>query len=756
MTNIDNLMGNTQLTKQKIKAMKQVININFQGRVVPIEVTAFELLKNYTESLNKHFAAEVGKEEIINDIESRIGELFQERLKNGATCITDDDVNAVIKSMGRPEEFEDDDNSQPAGQQTTSETHTQQNFYNNNANANTHKRLYRDESNKVLGGVCSGIANYFNIDALIVRILFVVSGVGFLAYVLLWAFVPGNSAAVIGGPRKKLYRDGDDKIVAGVCSGIGNYFGMSAWIPRILFLLPFLSFVFRWGHWGMMDFPNFLRVGFSPGALIIYIILWLVIPEAFTTTEKLEMKGERVDMNTIKNSVMEEIKGVQQRAQKFGKEATTVVGDTSKVIASEAGNVARRSSRSLGDIIVFLLKIFAYFIVGVVGFALVVAMFTLAVFSITVFPLKDFLVADGWQNVYAWGTLLFFIGIPVIGIITWIIRKLVKAKAHSRMIRLSFGSLWVIGWVCFIMLLSSVSRDFKATNTINEQEVSLSNPKVNKLELTSVSSLKKYYRYNWFRLEPFEGMEEDTAYLKNVEVVIVKSSNDSFRVTMVKMVNGRTRHAADTLARLMEYNVEQKDSLLLLDKGIPITRTDKFRNQRIVLTVYVPVGKQIRVNRNVGWGQNIHFNGPWNSNDWNFNIEVDDAEHGWDEDEDYIMKADGLYTLDGYPADGNKERKQRVNNGKIQVRDGNTKVTMDRNGITVDENAYRYDNNSSAPTRVDSLKQKQEQEKQRLKDSLQKASDKINKQLDKLNENNDPLPLAAYNLPVFNPILNMN
>src|SRR6187397_2694466 len=86
--------------------MKQVININFQGRVVPIEVTAFDILKGYTESLSRYFANEEGKEEIINDIESRIGELFQERLKKGATCITDDDVNAIIQSMGRPEDFD--------------------------------------------------------------------------------------------------------------------------------------------------------------------------------------------------------------------------------------------------------------------------------------------------------------------------------------------------------------------------------------------------------------------------------------------------------------------------------------------------------------------------------------------------------------------------------------------------------------------------------------------------------------------------
>ena len=94
-----------QTKKLNYCVMKQVININFQGRVVPIEVSAFDILKLYTDSLNRYFANENGKEEIINDIESRIGELFQERLKAGATCITDEDVNAIIKSMGRPEDL---------------------------------------------------------------------------------------------------------------------------------------------------------------------------------------------------------------------------------------------------------------------------------------------------------------------------------------------------------------------------------------------------------------------------------------------------------------------------------------------------------------------------------------------------------------------------------------------------------------------------------------------------------------------------
>ncbi len=101
-----NIPTNTSTTDKQEVTMKKVININFQGRVIPIEETAFELLKQYIESLRRYFANEEGRDEIINDIESRIAELFSERIKKGAICITDDDVNDVIASMGRPEDFE--------------------------------------------------------------------------------------------------------------------------------------------------------------------------------------------------------------------------------------------------------------------------------------------------------------------------------------------------------------------------------------------------------------------------------------------------------------------------------------------------------------------------------------------------------------------------------------------------------------------------------------------------------------------------
>lgn len=683
--------------------MKQVININFQGRVVPIEVTAFDMLKNYTESLGRYFAAEEGKDEIINDIENRIGELFQERLKSGAICITEEDVAAIIRNMGRPEDFDSVEPGTAAGEAPKAETeHVSVNIRG--------KRLYRSEAEKLIGGVCSGLANYFGIDVVIVRIIFILlffaGGTGFIAYLILWVAVPSTASTEIGSTRKKLYRDTDDKIIAGVCSGIGNYFGINPWIPRVLFLLPFLTI---WNDWGEV-----FSFGFSPGSVFVYIILWLVIPEAKTTAEKLEMKGEKVDLNSIKNSVMEEIKGVQQRAGKFSKEAGAMAAEKGKAMGAEAGAAARRGGRSLGDIIALLFKIFAYFIVGCVVFAIVVALFAIGMAAIGLFPMKDFILTDGWQNAYAWGTLIFFIAVPIIGIIAWLIRRIARIKKGSRMLGLSFSAMWIIGWVSVILLMASVSKDFRTGNTLIEEEVALTNPAVSKIEITSVSPNNKFYRGRWFSMEPFEDLDEDTAFVRNTEVRIVKSPNDSFRVTMVKLVNGRNRRAADTLAGLMQFNVMQQDSLLLIDKGIPITKKDKFRNQRIILTVYVPVGKQIRIDESVGWPHNIRFSGPWDDG-WEVNFDAE-IEHGWDMDTDYIMKEEGLYTLDGQPADRWKHRD-----------DQDTRIHVSPGGVDIRSNdGYRYD----SPMTTDTVTVQPQNEQQRIKDSLKKEKEKIERQLE--------------------------
>ena len=242
--------------------MKKVININFQGRIIPIEESAYEMLTKYVESLRVFFANEDGRDEIINDIEGRIAELFSEVLKKGATCIADNDVNTIISSMGRPEDFDAEEGNLKS--QLGSEEKSREKSYSNSQNASGQKKLFRDENHKLLGGVCAGIANYFGIDIVIARILFIVfSGVLFIPYLILWIAVPSSSSVVIGSQRKRLFRDPENKLIAGVCSGLAQYFSVQVWIPRIIFLIPFFSFVFRWGNWGWFDFPHFFAFHFQ-------------------------------------------------------------------------------------------------------------------------------------------------------------------------------------------------------------------------------------------------------------------------------------------------------------------------------------------------------------------------------------------------------------------------------------------------------------------------------------------------------------
>ncbi|HEV2831792.1 MAG TPA: PspC domain-containing protein [Hanamia sp.] len=715
--------------------MKKVININFQGTVVPIEESSYELLKQYIDSLRRYFANEEGRDEIINDIESRISELFRERLKNGATCITDDDVNAIIKNMGRPEDFEQQDGEQPDNSKKESTENTET-IFNSNWNWKG-KKLYRDDNHKILGGVCSGIAAYFGIDPVIVRVLFIVfgiTGVGFILYILLWIFVPGSNM-IQNGARKRLYRNPDGKIIGGVCSGLGSYFNVNPWIPRVLFLIPFISFIFRWGHWGIFSFPSFLNFSFSPGAFMIYIILWLVIPEANTTSEKLEMKGEKVDLNSIKNSVLQEMRGVGERVGKMGMEAGTLAKEKGAEMGQEIHYAAKRSSGVLGNIITTLFKVFVYFILGCLALALIVALFSIAIVAIGLFPLKDFVLTDGWQSLFAWGTLIFFIGVPVVGIITFIIRRIARIKSSNKLMRYSFIGLWILGIVCFISLLTSVGRDFKSVSSMNDNKVNLTNPTVQSLEVMPIQN-NNYYRDNsWFRLEPFAtfGMDDDTAFISNIRIKIQKSTTDSFQVSVMKLVNGRTRRYADTLAALINFNIYQNDSLLMMDKAIAINTTDKFRNQFVSVTIAVPVGHHIKINKNFSYRNRARFVGFWNDDDW--------YDRGYDEDYDfkngveYVMKEDGLYTLDGIRSD-------RENDWNSSRDDYDNSPAPDYNDTNYRyKNEGKFDSLKDAQEKqiqkmqaaVDSTKASQKKEVERIKDSLRKAKEEIDKKIEKLN-----------------------
>ena len=204
--------------------MKKTFNINLGGIVFHIDEDAYELLDKYLSNLRIHFSKEEGAEEIVHDMELRISELFNERLNERKQVITLTDVEEIIGQMGKPEEMTDD---------TTQDDP----IYNKEEKAP--KRLFRDPDNKVVGGVCSGIASYFGWDATILRILLIIL-----------------SLPIIG--------DG--------------------------------MFVVK-------------------GIFLFYIIAWIIIPEAKTATEKLSMKGMKVNVENIGKTVTDGFEKVNDHLQ---------------------------------------------------------------------------------------------------------------------------------------------------------------------------------------------------------------------------------------------------------------------------------------------------------------------------------------------------------------------------------------------------------------------------------------------------------
>lgn len=153
--------------------MKKTININLAGFVFYIDEDAYEELQKYLKNIKTYLGNTEGREEIIDDIESRIAELFSEKQKQVITLI---EVSEVIEVMGQPEDYMSEDEIEEKTSYKSS-----------------NKRLYRDPDSTVLGGVCSGIGHYLSIDAIWIRLIFLAmvwSGVSILFYFILWAIIP--------------------------------------------------------------------------------------------------------------------------------------------------------------------------------------------------------------------------------------------------------------------------------------------------------------------------------------------------------------------------------------------------------------------------------------------------------------------------------------------------------------------------------------------------------------------------------------
>ena len=689
--------------------MNKVININFQGRVIPIEEPAFEELKQYIESLRNHFVNEEGKEEIINDIENRIAELFTEKLKVGqSTFISEEHVAAIIASIGRPEQFDDvtieenysstSSTSQPSagGFNSSSSSASQSSAGKFNPSSEPRGSLYRNSNEKILGGVCSGLGAYLRIDTTIVRVLFAMLtvgsfGFGLLLYIILWAILPErymNIAAV----TRKLYRDADQKVFGGVASGIAQYFNIAVWIPRLIFALPFILFVFE-GIFHWVHFRGAITLPFGTWFLI-YLILWIVVPKAVTASEKLEMKGKKVDLESIKNKVQDEMQGVKKnftenaskwkqdfstKATEFGQEAK----ETSSRFAGETGPAIRRTGGGFGSFVVGVFKFIVFFVLGVIAIAMVAGLVGLFAGFNMLLPLKDFAVNSSQIQTYAWATLILFIAVPIIALVQWLVRRIAGSKVKSPYIALTFGVLWALGWVSLVMLVATVSKEFKRPGQLSSA-VGIVQPSTGKLIVEFKDAEGQYYPLDldWDDNDDQDrnrssdvmlSVNEDSLLLKNIRVKLEKSRDDSFHVTVIKRARSSSPRNAEIIAAQISYAVEQYDSILSLPIAFPITTQNKFHNQQVIVKIEVPVGKEIYVDgkaNNLNW-----YSVRGGANGLSINVDDDyDEDNIWTSGVWYIMKETGIEKKFKDDETDKGELMDRIQKMKEEIEKENNKI----------------------------------------------------------------------------------
>ena len=426
---------------------------------------------------------------------------------------------------------------------------------------------------------------------------------------------------------------------------------------------------------------------------LIYVILWIVVPKAMTASEKLEMKGQRVDLESIKHKVQDELhvvkKNVTENTTAWKNNISTKVDEWGKEVNESARNFAgeaapvRKTGNKLLRFIVTLFKIFFLFIFGIIAISLVAATFGMGAAVGVLMPLKNFIAEGNAIQWYAWGTLLFFVLVPVIALVQWLVRAIIGHKSKSNAIGITFSVLWALGWVALVMLIATVSKQLKRPGSVKE-EVAIVQPSTGKLKIEFKEADGNYYPLdldfdNDFDIRRdhdgiFLSRNEDSLLMSNIRVAIEKSQDTLFHVTLIKRARSSSPVQAEGYAELISYKVDQLDSVLQLPLSFPITTSTKFRNQQVLVEIKVPVGKEVYIDKRadeLSW-----YTVRAGQRGLNINIDHDYEESNWRTGVWYIMKVDGI------------ERKNKVELSEDERLDKMMKKfekKIEDNGIDIEE-----------------------------------------------------------------------
>lgn len=496
--------------------MEKTLTINISGWVFNINENAYEKLTQYFKKLNAHFKKEDGGDEIVADIEARIAELFKDRTPEQVSVITIEDVDDIMKIMGQPYEMEEESSDEP---------YEQPNHFNK-----FKKHLFRDPFNAHLAGVASGLGKYFNIDPVIIRIIFVIL------------------------------------VTTG---GIG---------------------------------------------ILIYLGLWILLPEAASTSDRIRMEGKKVNVKNIESKVKEETEYLKDRLSDFSEEAMGVyhkTGPARKVGLQKIESFVKGFGRIMLRILKFILGLIL-FIYGaglLVGFAILYLnlipelefdSFLIQGMSFPSFMSK-FIIANEYASItlFALTTLVL---IPILMMVFHGIRFLFNLKRNK-----TVGTIAWQAWV--VALIVSIGMSYTTIRAYHKEAVNITKYDFEQVKSDTLHvrlNTNSYYQ-NIFSSDNKTVVSQDNNHpiLHDDEIYgepvleIIEYDKSSFTLKLYKSSNGKNEDQANINLENILYQFTIDSTGLILDPYFKLDETSKWRNQEIEFKLYIPEGKTIMIDKNI-------------------------------------------------------------------------------------------------------------------------------------------------------------
>lgn len=476
--------------------MNRIISINIQGLVFQIEEDAFEHLDAYLRKLKNHFQGQNGVEEILADIESRIAEMLSRNPGlNGAVNLIR--VKEIIDQMGDPAQFEEvEDDENPS-----------------NTYSKTKRVLYRDADSKWLGGVCSGLGAYFDIDTI--------------------------------------------------------------WL-RIAFLFAFFTF---------------------GTGLLLYIILWILIPEAKTPSERLEMKGEKVTIDNIEKKVKEEFDRFRNEfdSVKMADNARSAAGQASKAMVTGLSIGLKAFLRVLGFVMVttMLALIIA---AGFAYFGLVTNLWRTPFFPFFHQLFENSSIALLYEFCIA-----LLLLIPVIAILYVGIRLLLGLNNGNRWVGRTLSGLWLFALLGVVFMAFHLSDSWRDHATLSHEQ-DLQHADTLYIESTNVAVYgQKEFVLGFGRSRGIRGIyARENGYLKRPVTLNIEVSNvPRIHMKEQKHANGKSHDQAAELASHIQHELKIDSGKLVFNPYFQVPENDVWKNQQLVYDLFIPMGTVVVFGNNV-------------------------------------------------------------------------------------------------------------------------------------------------------------